>query len=296
MARWMIENGSDVHQGGNGPLMRAALSDMRIPMMELLANHGANVNALWNGTYPIVHAPCETLAPRALMWLLEHGVNSHALGQDFTSLIRMLIGTYSRDAKGKSACMEVLAAAGAELPDTPVLALYRRRFDLLEAQLQRDPELLNRQLELNAIFPSELGMQAEAGLLSTPVSGGTLLHLAIEYDDLDAARWLVERGADVNAPAAIDSEGFGGQTPIFHTVVTLGSHDDSMARLLLDHGTNADARATFRKQLRDMGDAEKEQMRVFENVTPIGYAHQYVEQSWVNQPALALIADRGGKE
>ena len=25
MARWMIENGSDVHQGGDGPLMRAAL-------------------------------------------------------------------------------------------------------------------------------------------------------------------------------------------------------------------------------------------------------------------------------
>ena len=27
MARWMIENGSDVHQGGDGPLMRAALDD-----------------------------------------------------------------------------------------------------------------------------------------------------------------------------------------------------------------------------------------------------------------------------
>ena len=26
MARWMIENGSDVHQGGDGPLMRAALA------------------------------------------------------------------------------------------------------------------------------------------------------------------------------------------------------------------------------------------------------------------------------
>jgi hypothetical protein len=35
MAKWMIENGSDVHQGGDGPLMQAALADMRIPMMEL---------------------------------------------------------------------------------------------------------------------------------------------------------------------------------------------------------------------------------------------------------------------
>ncbi|HUF78578.1 MAG TPA: hypothetical protein VMR44_06680, partial [Thermoanaerobaculia bacterium] len=53
LARWMIENGSDVHQGGDGPLMRAALSDDRIPMMELLVAHGADVNALWHGFYPI---------------------------------------------------------------------------------------------------------------------------------------------------------------------------------------------------------------------------------------------------
>ena len=62
----MIENGSDVHQGGDGPLMRAALADMRIPMMELLVSHGADVNALWDGSYPIICAPCDALAPQAL--------------------------------------------------------------------------------------------------------------------------------------------------------------------------------------------------------------------------------------
>jgi hypothetical protein len=36
MAEWMIAHGSDVHQGGDGPLMRAALNAYRIPMMELL--------------------------------------------------------------------------------------------------------------------------------------------------------------------------------------------------------------------------------------------------------------------
>ena len=44
MAEWMITHGSDVHQGGDGPLMRAALNDYRIPMMELLVAHGADVN------------------------------------------------------------------------------------------------------------------------------------------------------------------------------------------------------------------------------------------------------------
>ena len=58
LARWMIENGSDVHQGGDGPLMRAALVGGRVPMMELLVSLGADVNAKWDGWFPIIFAPC----------------------------------------------------------------------------------------------------------------------------------------------------------------------------------------------------------------------------------------------
>jgi len=75
MARWMIANGSDVHQGGDGPLGRAALNDYRIPMMELLVAHGADVNAVWRGHFPLIFSPCESLAPGALRWLLEHGAD-----------------------------------------------------------------------------------------------------------------------------------------------------------------------------------------------------------------------------
>src|SRR5207302_5471616 len=73
MAEWMIENGSDVHQGGDGPLMRAALNRDRIPMMELLVSHGADVNAAWHGDFPIIFAASEAVNPLALQWLLEHG-------------------------------------------------------------------------------------------------------------------------------------------------------------------------------------------------------------------------------
>src|SRR5205807_3821944 len=66
MAKWMSEHGSDVHQGGDGPLMRAALNGYRIPMMELLVSHGADVNARWHGEFPIIFAPCESLDPAAL--------------------------------------------------------------------------------------------------------------------------------------------------------------------------------------------------------------------------------------
>ena len=72
--QWMIEHGSDVHQGGDGPLMRATLQE-RIPMMELLVAHGANVNAEWHGEYPIIYSACEAVDPVALKWLLEHGAN-----------------------------------------------------------------------------------------------------------------------------------------------------------------------------------------------------------------------------
>ncbi|MFN2514214.1 MAG: ankyrin repeat domain-containing protein, partial [Pyrinomonadaceae bacterium] len=75
LATWMLEHGSDVHQGGDGPLMRAALNGYRIPMMELLVSHGADVNALWHGHFPIIFAPCESLDPTALKWLLDHGAN-----------------------------------------------------------------------------------------------------------------------------------------------------------------------------------------------------------------------------
>jgi hypothetical protein len=98
----------------------------------------------------------------------------------------------------------------------------------------------------------------------------------------------------VNAKAALDADGFGGHTPLFHSVVTLAGQDDSTARLLLERGANPNARATIRKQLRDMGDPEKEMMREFHNVTPIGYASQFQEPNWVNRPAIAALVERGG--
>jgi hypothetical protein len=39
----------------------------RIPMMELLVSHGADVNALWHGHFPIIFAPASHWIPRAQM-------------------------------------------------------------------------------------------------------------------------------------------------------------------------------------------------------------------------------------
>jgi ankyrin repeat protein len=294
MARWMIQNGSDIHQGGDGPLMRAALSDERVPMMELLVAHGADVNALWNGHYPILLAPCETLAPAALRWLLEHGADPHAMSEKYGNPVSMLVGTYSRNASGKHACLETFAEAGWEFPETPAMVLHRGRLDLLEQHLARDPRLLERHFTEAEIFPPALGLKPGDGLNFTPVAGGTLLHLAVEFDDQETAHWLLEHGADANARAAVDPDGFGGHSPLFHCAIAVGRRTDEMARLLLKHGADPNARSTFRKQLRDMGDPEQEQMREFHNATPIGYARQYVVPEWINEAAVAAIAEHGG--
>jgi hypothetical protein len=291
MARWMIENGSDVHQGGDGPLMRAALDDMKLPMMELLVAHGANVNSRWNGSYPIIFAPCETLQPGALKWLIEHGADMHAVSSDYGNCVQMLIGTYWRNAEGRHACLEVFATAGYPFPDTAPMAVHRGRIDLLAALIDRDPALLQRRFRDTEIFPPEIG---DVGLHVAPLDGGTLLHIAIEYQDEKTARWLIERGADVNARAAIDADGFGGHTPLFHTSVTLAYQNDVLARLLLQNGADPNLRATFRKQLVGMGDSAKEEMREYHDVTAIGYARQFLEPKWVNDAAIAAVLEYGG--
>lgn len=294
IARWMLENGSDVHQGGDGPLMRAALDDERIPMMELLVEHGANVNALWHDFYPIVCAPCETLAPASLRWLLAHGADLRQVSPKYGSPFSMVVGTYSRKPEGKHACLEVFAEAGLMPPDNIGMAFHRGRIDLLEAFLASDRSLVHRRFSIEEIFPPEVGLGPDDGLHVTPIRGVTLLHLAIEYDEVEIARWLLERGAEADARADIDSEGFGGHTPLFHAVVSMGRRDDEKARLLLENGANPNARATLRKQLKDMGDPDLEAMREFHDVTPTQYARQFQVPDWVSEPALAALAAAGG--
>jgi ankyrin repeat protein len=296
MARWMIEHGSDIHQGGDGPLMRAAMNDDRTPMMELLVAHGADVNAVWNGYYPIICAPCECLAPGALKWLLEHGANPRVVSTKYGSPLSMVVGTYARGSKGKHECLEVFASQGFVLPETPCMAFHRGRIDLLEEHLNRDTGLLNRRFSETEIFPPELGLKPGDGLHLTPIAGTTLLHLAIEYDELEIASWLLEKGADANARSAVDAEGFGGHTPLFHAVVALGARDDAKARLLLKYGADPNARATIRKQLKDTGDAGKETMFEFHNVTPISYAKSFQEPKWISRSTLELLKAHGGVE
>ena len=246
IAKWMIENGSDVHQGVDGPLMRAALDSERIPMMELLVAHGADVNAAWHGDYPILFAACETLNPRTLQWLLEHGADpncgSEALWESRGiphpgTALDYLLGTYVRDPEVLATCIEILLHAGGKSKNAypAVLAVIRGRVTELAELLDASPVLIHKR------FP-ELDFGTTAARMLT-LRGGTLLHVAAEFQNLDVARLLLDRGADVNAPAMLDEAGVGGQTPIFHAATQREDAGLPLVELLVQRGADLTVRA-----------------------------------------------------
>jgi ankyrin repeat protein len=291
----MLENGSDVHQGGDGPLMRAALSDERIPMMELLVMHGAGVNARWDGSYPIICGACECLQAKSLKWLIAHGADIDATSTNYGTCVEMLIATYSREPAGKHACLEVFAEAGFAFPDTAPMAIHRGRSDLLAECIERDPTLLSRHFSESEIYPAELGIQPGRGLHGTPLDGTTLLHMAVEFQEAEIAQWLIDRGADVNSRARVDADGFGGHTPLFHATVSLPPREDTLARLLLANGADPEIRTTLRKQLVDMGDPEKERVYEFHDVSAVEYARRFQEPRMINEAAITAVEEYSGR-
>jgi hypothetical protein len=111
------------------------------------------------------------------------------------------------------------------------------------------------------------------------------------------AQPLIELGADPDARADVDADGFGGHTALFGCVVSqphrVGRRrDDAFARLLLDHGADPNVRASLRKALRFVAD---ERTHEYRDVTALAWGERFHDQDWVSRPALRLIAERGGR-
>jgi hypothetical protein len=246
-----------------------------------------------------VMGPCETLNASGLALLFELGAEFADQNGDGLAPVALLLQTYSRYPKGKHDCLDLVAARGVALPDTPTMAVHRGRIDLLEGHLHRDPHLLTRTFSHEEIYPPELGCSPDHafGLHGTPLGGATLLHMCVDFDEIEIARWLIEQGMNVNAKAQVDSDGFGGHTALFGSVVS-ASHlcgrqqDAAFTLLLLDHGADPDARASLRKRLPF---ARDDSMHEYRDVTPLSWGKRFHEQAWVNHAAMRLIAERGGR-
>jgi hypothetical protein len=166
-----------------------------------------------------------------------------------------LLGTDSRNPSAKHRILEMYVEHGFAPPDTPVMALHRGRIDLLEAHLARDPDLLTRTFEIADVFPLAPACARDPYVAQgTPVHGTTLLHIAAYFDELEIAGWLLDRGMNPDARAAIDTDGFGGYTALYSTVVSQhsfwvnygkGQPDEArFTRLLLDRGADPNIRAS----------------------------------------------------
>ena len=118
------------------------------------------------------------------------------------------------------------------------------------------------------------------------VQGGTLLHVAAEYPNHAAAARLLERGADVDARAAVDEAGVGGHTALFHAVTQYDDGGLAVAKLLIERG------ADLALRLRLPGDYERPGEIV--ECTPLGYALLFGGSP--ERKTVALLRERGAVE
>jgi hypothetical protein len=249
--------------------------------------------------------PAYTLSAEGTALVLELGARVHDDAGKMIAPVAVVLETDSRRPAAKHAILEMYESHGVELPDTPTMALHRGRIDLLEKHLRRDPNLLSRTFSHHEIYPREMGSRDPLdATVGTPLGGTTLLHMCVEYDEMDIAGWLLENGMDVNARSAVGANGFGGYTALFSTVVSQpnfwmnynrrGPFVAPFTELLLERGADPNVRASLWKQLHSgHGETLRHEYR---DVTALSWGRRFHAPIFVSAPAMQLIEAAGGIE
>ncbi|MES3033787.1 MAG: ankyrin repeat domain-containing protein [Gemmatimonadota bacterium] len=249
--------------------------------------------------------PAYTLSVGGTALLLHLGARAVDENGRRLAPVEVVLSTDSRNPAAKHAILEMYAAHGVQLPDTAPMALHRGRIDLLEQHLARDPGVLARRFRHTEIFPVEMGCQkAVDATIGTPLDGTTLLHMAIDFDELEIVQWLIAQGADVNARATVGASGFGGYTPLFCTVVSQpnfwmnyhqrGPFTAPFTELLLANGAEPNVRASLWKELHPGYDIPGR--FEYHDVTALSWGRRFHAPVFVSAPAMALIEAAGGTD
>jgi hypothetical protein len=248
--------------------------------------------------------PAYTLSVEGTAVLLSLGARVAGPNGVDHNTMEHLLGTDSRSPPAKHRILELYVEHGFEPPDTPVMALHRGRIDLLEAHLARDPHLLTRTFDKADIYPLAPACAAEPYTAQgTPVQGTTLLHIAAYFDEVEIGAWLLDRGMDPDAPAAVDAGGFGGYSALFSTVVSQrnfwvnygkGQPDEArFTRLLLDRGADPNVRASVRQQLEEGHGGGP--LREYRDVTPLSWGERFDAKIFVSRESMRRIEAHGGR-
>jgi len=138
----------------------------------------------------------------------------------YTTMVEM----YTRTPRFKD-CVKAFVNAGLIFEHQSLLAIFLDEAQKLEEIIAVSVTILDERF---SIFKNTY----------TPLSDATLLHFCAEYNAVNCAKTLIRHGADVNAKAGLDEYGFGGHTPIFHTVNQNNNNSMDMLNLLLEHSAD----------------------------------------------------------
>lgn len=195
-------------RGRERPVKPLVLADMlaREVLVKRLLRAGADIHDLDTSLFGC----CEGHDLEHLRRLLNIGVNPNDArneGWDCDVLYGFL-QTYTRSTPDHlHACINLLIDHGAAFEDGPVMDIHRGDLDALATRLETDAGLVSTRFTLD--YGNHLTLR-----------GSTLLHVAVEFHELDVMALLLDHGADLNARATIGRNGVGGQSPLFHAIGT----------------------------------------------------------------------------
>jgi len=147
----------------------------------------------------------------------ENGLSANVLFRN-EPLIYELTSEYTRSPRFKD-CVKTFIDHGLDFSDKPLLSVLANDADQLDHHISNDHQLVSKRYSFRCAY--------------TPLYEATLMHICAEFNHVACAEILFKCGADANATAGFDEFGFGGQTPIFHTVNQNNNQSTEMMQLLL---------------------------------------------------------------
>ena len=116
---FLIADGCDVMEASNFPLCRASFYDRCVPAMELLIQHGADVNRASNDYGPPLVFACEGMALDCMAWLLANGAEITGTGPSLSQTVSWNVLKHATSFNRKSPGMlSLLIEHGADVNST----------------------------------------------------------------------------------------------------------------------------------------------------------------------------------